>query len=197
MGDAGTVTVFVDDAVLGRFPQVCAATGRPSDGWLTVRHEIARSGRVSTPILLLLLVIGPVGWAVLLFLALATPDRSEELTVQVPWTGDTQQEVERLRGHRTTAWVLAAAGAVASLVLVADAAGVAAPTMAIRVVQVALLVAIAVAVIAALDARWRLGRLAVAVDLDASRRWVTLSNVHPAFVEAVRRDQAARRQPSA
>jgi len=86
LADHGWVTVFVDDAVLGRFPPVCAATGRPSDGRLTVRHEVARSGRVSAPVLLLLLVVGPVGWIVLLFLALASPDRSEQLAVQVPWT---------------------------------------------------------------------------------------------------------------
>src|SRR5690606_3008330 len=154
MGDAGTVTVFVDDAVLGRFPRVCAATGRPSDGWLTVRHEVGRSGRVSTPVLLLLVVVGPVGWAVRLFLALAAPARTEELVVQVPWTGDTQQEVSRLRGRRFTAWMLAAAGAVAGLMLVAGGAGA---------VAVALLVPVAVAVTAALDAAWRLGKLAVSV----------------------------------
>ncbi|HEX6422555.1 MAG TPA: hypothetical protein VFZ79_03705 [Acidimicrobiales bacterium] len=158
-----------------------------------VRHEVARSDRVSTPVLLLLLVVGPIGWLALLFLALASPDRSEQLAVQVPWTTDTQAGVDALRRRRRYAWALAAIAAVASFAMVATAAGpVAGPGMTARVVQsIVLLVGVA-AVAVALAAEWRLGRRAVRVDLDASRRWVTLGNVHPAFARAVRADQRRR-----
>lgn len=187
------MTVFVDDAVWGRFPPVCAATGRPSDGWLTVRHEVARSGRVSTPVLLLLLVVGPIGWIVLLFLALASPDRSEQLAVQLPWTTDTQAGVDALRRRCRYAWALAAVAAVASLAMVASAAGpVAGPGMTARVVQATVLMVAVAAFAVALAADWRLGRQAVRVELDASRRWVTLGNVHPAFARAVQVDQRRR-----
>ena len=33
----------------------------------------------------------------------------------------------------------------------------------------------------------------IGVSLDASRRWVTLTGVHPAFVAAVNRDETAGR----
>jgi hypothetical protein len=36
------VTVFVDDAVIGRFPEVCAKTGEPSNGWMRVDARISR-----------------------------------------------------------------------------------------------------------------------------------------------------------
>ena len=63
--------MFVDDAVLGRFPPVCAKTGAPADGWLSVTETVGRSGGVATPWLLLLLVLGPLGWVALLVIALA------------------------------------------------------------------------------------------------------------------------------
>jgi hypothetical protein len=97
------VTVFVDDAVCGRLPPVSTA-------WL-----------------LLLLLFPPVGWLILLVLALANPRQSE-------WPG-------------------------------------------------------------ALVAEWRVGPASVAVDLDASRRWVTLRGVAPEFARAVRARQSRSDQP--
>jgi septum formation protein len=41
-------------------------------------------------------------------------------------------------------------------------------------------------------ASWRLRRESVRVELDASRRWVTLGNVHPAFAWAIRSERATR-----
>src|SRR4029450_2433849 len=59
------VRVFVDDAVLGRLPDVCAKSGAPADGWLTVTETVGRSGGIATPWLLLLLILGPLGWLAL------------------------------------------------------------------------------------------------------------------------------------
>jgi hypothetical protein len=64
--------------------------------------------------------------------------------------------------------------------------------MTAQVVQATVLVVAVAAVAVALAAEWRLGRQAVRVELDASRRWVTLGNVHPAFARAVRVDQRHR-----
>lgn len=47
----------------------------------------------------------------------------------------------------------------------------------------------------ALVTDWRLGRETIGVELDASRRWTTLRNVHPAFRQAVRAHQDRRQAP--
>src|SRR5262245_36835692 len=114
------LTVFVDDAVCGRLPPVCAKTGRPSDGRLAVSHDDVRgASSVSTAWLLPLLLFPPIGWQILLLLA-----------------------------------------------------------------------TLVVCVIGALLAEWRVGQASVAVDLDASRRWVTLRGVAPEFARAVRARQS-------
>lgn len=184
------VTVFVDDAVCGRFPRVSAASGAPSDGWLTVSGEVARSGRVSTPVLLLCLIVGPVGWVVLLMIAVFSPDRAEHLTVQVPWSAETQDHIVALRRRRRTAWIVATLGVVglfASIVL--GAREVDGTPMATQVIAVTMAVTAVAGIVDALVAEWRIGRETVKLSLDASRRWVTLGNVHAGFARAVRVDQ--------
>jgi len=116
-GEHRTVRVFVDDAVHGRFPPVCAVTGNPSDGWMTIRATVGGSGMSGFAWLLLLL--GPPGWGVLFLLSLFVAP-GERLTVELPWTEVVHDEVEARRRRRTTAWGVAAAGgagAVAALAL--------------------------------------------------------------------------------
>ena len=64
-----------------------------------------------------------------------------------------------------------------------------------RVVLVTVLVGAIGAAAVALATEWQIGRRTVGVDLDASRRWVTLTNVHPSFARAVRAGQQRRPQP--
>jgi hypothetical protein len=63
--------------------------------------------------------------------------------------------------------------------------------MTAQVLAAAVGAATLVAVVAGLVANYRIGRQTVGVDLDASRRWVTLRNVDPAFAAAL---AAGRRQ---
>ena len=196
MANGGTaVTVFVDDAVQGRFPPVCARTGRPGDGRLTIDSEAVGSRSIPLPLVVVLLLVGPVGWAVYFVLSfLSAP--GERLTVRLPWTADSQERIVALRRRKNGAWAAAAAGAAAcavAVLLVAGSSG--GTTMTTRVVIGSVVLASAVAAGVALVAEWRLGRESVRVELDASRRWVTLGNVHPAFRQAVRADQARRTAP--
>jgi hypothetical protein len=186
MDDSTTaVRVFVDDAVLGRFPRVCARTGRPSDGWLSIDAVVGRSRSMSTTVFVLLILFGgPLGWVVALLCNPSQP--TDRLQVELPWTVDTQDDVVALRRRRSLAWMAAAAGAVGAVGLVFAAAGRSGWTMTAQVLLVALLVAAAGAAALAQATEWQLGRRAVGVELDASRRWVTLTNVHPSFVGAVR-----------
>jgi hypothetical protein len=188
-----SVTVFVDDAVLGRLPPVCALTGRPSDGTLTVRTDVGRTGAVPIPVTALLFLAGPVGWVVLVLLAWAGGGRGERLTVRLPWSEAAEHEVDALRRRRTAAWVGVAVGVVVLVLLLVVRGAAAGPTQAAApVVALVLVAAAVVATVAAVTAERRIDRRSVSVELDGSRRWVTLGNVHPAFRAAVR----ARSAPS-
>ncbi len=192
MAESSTaVTVFVDDAVCGRFPRVSAATGLPSDGWLTVSSDVARSRQVWPPAFLVLLILGPIGWFVLVALSLFGATGAEHLTVQVPWSVDTQDRIVALRRRRRIAWTAATLGVVGLFAsIVVGAREVGGTPMVTQVVAVTLAVTAVAAIVDALVTEWRLGREAVKVSIDASRRWVTLGNVHPAFVQAVRAERA-------
>lgn len=167
------VTVFVDDAVTGRLPGVCAKAGVPASGRLRIVQEIGRSNRLG--ILWLLLLMGPLGWIALLFLA--SRDAGERLAVEVPYSDSAYEMIVGARRLRNGALLVGALGAIGLLLLAVWAhlgqAGV-----------LLMLVVAASAIVAAGIAEWRLQRASVEVALDASRRWVTLRGVHPAFVAA-------------
>jgi hypothetical protein len=185
------VTVFVDDAVCGRLPPVCAKTGRPSDGRLSIAHDIGGGSTVPTALMLLLLLLPPIGWLVLLVLAIANPRRSEWLHVELPWTTDTAERVRALRTQLRALWIgamLGVVGVFAALIASANATG--GNVFAYRLALFALLAATLGCVVAALVVERRVGRHSVSVELDASRRWVTLRGVAPEFVRAVRAAQS-------
>jgi hypothetical protein len=186
-----SVTVFVDDAVCGRFPAVCAKTVRPSDGSLSVSHDVRGASSVSTAWMLLLLLFPPVGWLILLVLALANPRQCEWLTVELPWSSEAMARLSAVRGRRRNLWTgaaLALCGGVVALVTSAQAH--VGQIFATRLAAVTLLAACVACVVGALVAEWRVGQATVAVDLDASRRWLTLRGVAPEFARAVRARQS-------
>ncbi len=74
-----TVSVFVDEAVRGRLPMVCAKTGQPAD--LLVRTTQSVGGLPGAAWLLVFL--GPPGWGILLLLALFGSGQ-ESLTARIP-----------------------------------------------------------------------------------------------------------------
>lgn len=167
--------VFVDDAVLGRLPALCAKDGGPARNTVHLTEEIGQSNRLG--VLWLLILVGPLGWLVILFLL--GRDRGEHLTVTIPYGDDAYDRLvaaRQLRGRSLVAGI-AGVAALALLTFWADlgAAGV-------------LLIGAAgiVAVVGAGVGEFRSGRASVAFTLDASRRWVTLRGVHPEFARACR-----------
>lgn len=193
MGDTTTVRVFVDDAVQGRFPRVCARTGRPSNGWLSIDAVVGSSRSMSSIVIVLLILFGgPLGWIVVLLFSGGQP--TDRLQVELPWTLDTQDEIEVLRRRRRLGWLATLAGVAGAVALVLTSAGGAGWTMAGRVVLVTILTSTVAAAAFALSTERQIGRRTVDVSLDASRRWATLANVHPAFARAVRAEQQSRRE---
>ncbi len=173
-----TVEVFVDDAVRGRLPRVCVKTGTAADGKLRIDQERGGVGFAG-----LLVFLGPIGWVVLAML-LVGAGRREVLTVRLPYSEaavDHEMGIRRLRFRSA----LIVAGAVLGMVLV----GVTGRMTPDRFDLCSFLVSMA-ALFSAVQ-HVRLVRLRVGVDLDASRRWVTLSGVHPEFARAVEGQHAS------
>jgi len=164
-----SVTVFVDDAVQGRFPPVCAYTGGDTRSLARVDAPV---GGPSAFVWLLLLG-GPPGWALLLLLLLCW--RPERLSVRVPYS---DVALERDRRRRRARWV---AGAVAVGAAAMAVTGLTGPSGVANVW-------LAMALVGALVTFVTHGLLVsdgISVDLDASRRWVTIHGVHEKFAEAL------------
>jgi len=167
------VTVFVDDAVRGHLPGVCAKDGVATGSRLKVVEEVGQSNRLG--ILWLLIFTGPLGWIALAFLS--GRERGEYLTVELPYSDAAYDRFVAARRSRNAAAVGGLLSGIGLLVLMFAAdlgpAGI-----------LLLLVVGAITVVAVLIAEWRMGQTSVDVSLDASRRWVTLRGVHPSFAAA-------------
>lgn len=162
------VSVFVDDAIRGDLPLVCAKTGQPADLLIRIRQPVG--GGIPGWVWLLVL-LGPLGIGALLLAALLSPG-AEYLTVRIPET-----EASFSRERQMERWRLAALGAG----VVALFYGTFRPGM----FPVMWLALSAVCFLAAGALTWMLWRQSITVSIDVTRRWVTLANVHPAFAEAV------------
>ena len=162
------VSVFVDDAVRGRLPSICVKTGERTDLIIRVQQPV---GGGLNGAAWLLVFLGPPGW-VALFVVMLLSSGQEYLTVRIPQTEaafDREKSLERFR--------LAAVGAGIVTLLCA----LVLPGM----FPVLWLMLGAAFLIAGAALHLRILRQAVGISLDGSRRWVTFSGVHPAFVQAV------------
>lgn len=169
------VTVFVDDAVCGTLPDVCAKDGVPASGRFRIEQEVGGSTRLG--VLWLLVLAGPLGWIVLLLLSMR--DTGERLTVALPYSVAAHDRYSAARRLRNVALAAGALGGLALLLLSTWAQLGAAGALLVGITVVA-------TVVVAVVGEWRMGRAGVGVELDASRRWVTLTGVHPSFSAACR-----------
>ena len=170
------VSVFVDDAVLGDLPPLCVISGRPTATSAVIRHRVGGLPAVA----FLLVLLGPVGLVLLLILALTW--RGETLSLTLPYHDD---ELRRSRRARLAQGGLVAAGVLAfalSFAFVDVGHGLA-------WLLVGLLCIVGAAVVGVVARRREVG-----IDLDASRRWVTLWRVHPDFAESYRSSRRASRE---
>jgi len=178
-----SVTVFVDEAVRGDLPPVCAKTGAETVDHLVSTVPVAGSGGLGAA--WLLIILGPVGWFALFVLALVRTDGT--LTVRLPYSDAAYAELaSAMRTKRTLGWSALA-------VFVASAAVLIGHTFTARAASVALAVVGTGLVVAWLAELVRVRRASVGVALDASRRWVTLSRVSDPFARALERRDAERR----
>lgn len=168
----GLARVFVDDAIEGRLPPVCVLTGAEADSYRVLTRRIGGMEAWTA----ILILIGPIGWLLIAVMGLVS-GRSEFLTVLLPYEDDAWSRVE----HRRRVRFIAGLGAFV--------AGALALTRWTPWLWAAVLVgALAVGVVT----HAKLVRVEVNLDLDASRRWVTISGVSEAFAEAVDRTRQRR-----
>jgi hypothetical protein len=167
------VSVFVDDAIRGNLPLVCAKTGEPAD--LVIRmHQPVGGG--SLGLLWLLVLLGPPGWVAVVLLSVCIPG-PEVLTVRIPQSQAAYDRRKFLERRRLAAF---AAG-----VLLIALYGFVRPVM----FPALWLLTAAALLVAGIVLHTMVERQQIGVSIDASRRWVTFSNVHRAFVEAVEQAQ--------
>lgn len=161
------VSVFVDDAIRGTLPLVCAKTGGPAD--LVVRRTRPVGGMSGA--IWLLVLLGPVGMLALVVIALFGP-ATEQLTVRVPYSQAAWDDQRRLRNLSWTT-IGTGFGFLLAAVILRDLF----PLMWLSVGAVAVATGLLLWAVAA--------SREVDISLDGSRRWVTFSGVHSAFVRAV------------
>ena len=170
------VTVFVDDAVLGTVPRICVIDGVPTTDRLTVTEPIRRNNGLGLAWLLIL--AGPLGWLILLLIA-RVQQSGETLTVTLPYCEDAYRrriQAERARLRATLVAVLSFVGGfIAAIQQTTDLRLLAAALVAVGCIGLAEFV---------VQAR-RLDKLSVRLDLNASRRWLTLRGVSQEFVESM------------
>ncbi|MDQ3640357.1 MAG: hypothetical protein M3450_02510 [Actinomycetota bacterium] len=169
------VSVFVDDAVRGRLPLVCAKTGEPADLVIRIQKPIG-SGVFGAAWLLVFL--GPPGWAALFLVSILGP-APEYLTVRIPETNASYYREKQLERFRLAALIAAISLPLCGLLLLGNLP--------------ALWLALgAASLVAALSLHLIIQRQSIGISLDASRRWVTLTGVHPHFVDAVKVQEVGR-----
>jgi hypothetical protein len=179
------ITVFVDDAVRGTLPAVCARNGVPTSDSLQRRQEVGNRGGLGVAWLLIL--AGPLGWLGLIAISVMRSGRVEELQVRLPMSEPAYQRMRTSRQLRDRSMLALLVATVATLVLLSMRDST-------TLTSFGLVAAIAVAVVSfatMIVGSWRCDRETVGVSLDASRRWVTLSNVHPQFAAACQAHEAS------
>ena len=178
-----TATVFVDDAVQGHLPMVCARTGAPADGL----HRIHKVIGGSSGWLWLLIFLGPFGW-LFLVAALAFSGRSRELLVRLPYSNAALDQERREFRSAVVAGLAMVASVVALIVALLG------PQPRSQSAETVVYVLIITSVVAALTTFVLASRYSTrrpGIVLDASGRWVNLNGVHADFARAVA-DRSAR-----
>lgn len=184
------VMVFVDDAVRGTLPGICVKDGVATSDKLVIRDEAGN--RAGLGVAWLLLLLGPPGWVGLLLISFARGGRPDVLTVEVPMSEPAYRRIQAARRLRRRSLAVGVLAGFLALVALTSSPGATSTGpgassgggfqgAAIGLIAAAFVVG---AVIMLFVADHRATNATVQVDLDASRRWVTVSRVHPAFVAA-------------
>jgi hypothetical protein len=181
-GGMASAMVFVDDAVLGHFPPVCAKSGVGTPDHLIMTVPVG--GNEGLGLAWLLVLAGPLGWLGLIALQLTR--RAETLAVRLPYCDASYDALRRARRtRRNVGVVMVIAFLLALLVAIPGTFSARAGAAALAAIFVGLLATY-------ITESVHIRRASVGVALDGSRRWVTLSRVSELFAASARDAQQAR-----
>jgi hypothetical protein len=181
----GEVVVFVDDCVRGTLPALCVKEGRPTGDTLKVSRSVGNGSGLGLAWLLVL--AGPLGWlGLFVFGLLRSP--ADRLGAVLPFSATAYQRLVVAR-RMLRVWVALTAVLSFTAIVLLGFRTVTTEAMAVLVGMFSL-----TAFVLLCMASRRLSYARVGLMLDASRRWVTLSGVHPDFAAAAAAqvDRAAR-----
>ena len=130
----------------------------------------------------LLLLAGPLGW-IGLFIIAATRQNNELLTVTLPFSEAAHVRLRQAERARSQAMWVAMGAFVAAFVALLFR------TTDSRLLALALAVVVTAALVKMIMEANAVNNAMVRLSLDASRRWVTLSRVHPDFEAAIHQDR--------
>jgi hypothetical protein len=170
------VTVFVDDAVLGHFPPVCAVHGDAIPDVMLLSQPV---GTAVPGVLWLLVLVGPLGWLALVVISISRT-RDDVLSVRLPGCESTVRSNRTARRSRMVAALASAALGITTLAVfrsTSSGVGFAIGTL--------LVLATVLALAETIHEHQVCRRSSVQLSLDASRRWVTIRGVHPIFKASV------------
>ncbi len=184
------VQVFVDDAVRGTLPEVCAKDGVPTSDQLRFSDEIGNP----TPLGLtwLLILAGPLGWLGIVVISFMRGGRPETLTVQLPLSDTAYARIRGLRRQRAITVAAVVASVLFGLWSLISYDGTAGEAFLWRALGVSSAAAVVMSMIGLAIVNRRITAATVSFTLDASRRWVTLHRVHPQFAAAYRAQEQQR-----
>ncbi|MCP3937542.1 MAG: hypothetical protein GY708_19480 [Actinomycetia bacterium] len=171
---AKTPQLFVDDVVRGDLPRVCVLSGEPSEGHVEIEVRTALSGGW----LWFALLLGPVGIGlIVLFLMLGST-----MLVRLPMT---ERSIDRYCDSRRQIWWAGIAFIMWAIAGVGFVQWADRTNGLLRQLAVGLFVVGLIAIVVRILAfQWTITVTQLRVRLDASRRWVTIDNVNPAFARA-------------
>ena len=170
------VTVFVDDAVLGRLPRVCVIDGVATQDKLVFRQQVG--GSAGFGVTWLLILAGPLGWLGLILIGMFRRS-GEYLTVTLPYSEGAQLrrvQAERIRLKATV--VMLVAFFLGFVAFMKESVGYDLLAVGLAAFGLGALISFVMSAV-------KIHSLSVQLRLDASRRWVTLCDVSPVFASVV------------
>jgi len=173
-----TTRVPVDDFVVGDLPMICVDTGAPADGMVDFETDDSRFQWW----MIILVFFGPVGW-ILIALIYGLSRGPGRVGGVLPMTRGALERHNQMAKISGRAWLVPIAGVVSGALISMVSTSHWTDVLGAVLTVIGLLGGFAALVVMA----FLTNKTRVSAELDATRRWIELRNVHPDFAAAVNR----------
>ncbi len=173
-----TTRIPVDDFVVGDLPMICVYTGEPADGFVDLETDDSRFQWW----MIILVFLGPVGW-ILLALVYGLSRGPGRVGGAIPMTRDALDDHNNMARISSRAWIVPIAGFVSGALILMVSNRHWTYVLGTTLLMLGLVGGFAVLAVMSFLTNSR----RVSAELDATRRWIELRNVHSDFAAAVNR----------